>query len=1205
MGSIHKSCARKFFPLAISAAVLFLPVFQAVAIIDAALQMQLGNPTGATVDPTNHNHYLIQRTVQALDYSDNLGIPNWASWDLTAGDVDSTERSDSFYADTSLPAGFYVVQPNSYSGSGWDRGHMCPSKDRTDNQTDNDLVFLMSNIAPQNPNMNSGLWNDFEGYCRSMLATQELLITCGPRGFGSTTIVGGEVYVPSNLWKIVVCAPLGGGTALSRITNANPASIRVIAIDVPNSTQSNSWQSFVTSAKQIQDLTGFSFFNALPNNLAWVLRSKVDGQSPAAPSIASFSPSSGPVSNNISITGAILDTITNVAFNGTVTSYTITATNQVIATVPIGATTGPITVWGLGGSATSGGSFTITTPVIPNFAITPASAFASSGDQGGPFSPSSQVYTLTNTNGTSLSWSAAKNAPWLDLSASSGSLNAGSSTDITVSVNSAADSLIGGAYSGTVTFSNSVTEAWIARSVNLTVLTPGQLSVSPVNTFNATSQVGGPFSPSSQDYILSNTGSISMNWTASATAPWLTLSGVNGTLAGGSSTVVKASINNNAINLPQGSYNNTIGFTNTTNGIGDTTRAVNLDVVSFGFYDDFNTFSNGDLVGQASWQERGITNVIWTFQGTNVNAYSGKVGYSVGNITADIGSGIATGMHADAGTSWTVVSGNGSTSSWNANRWGVGDFFQFQVSTLGVGGIQLAWDQTSSSTGPRDFLLQYSTNGTTFTTATAFSVLANQAISGVRTVWNNNVYEPAYHFTNDLSSITAIENLSSLHFRLVNNSTTSASGGTIGPTGTGRIDNFLVARAAVTPIQISSGVAWIPAGQTAIKPVAWKDFLQTTNVTLFAGMVVNVTNAPVVNSGTPSFFAALADANGGVGNVLTANYQLTAKASDVANTNYVLGARTTGEAGAPFVYGTTGLGYGTSYRVIIRTDPAGTNTIIYVDPTSSALGDQTPYLTAIGGVGITPATILGSFVLTQSKNGSLPTAGAGISRVCAASDYASVYNFLNGANPPAASFVAAPASGTEPLSVTFTDTSTGTITNRSWDFGDASTTNTTTNVVVHTYAAGTYSVRLVATGPVGISTATQSNSITALTLFQAWQFLYFGTTNGSAACDADPDGDGQINMAEYLSGTDPTNNVSTLQITSVSQQGSDVLVIWTMGSGKTNALQFSSGDAGGGYNTNFADLFIVTNTVGSVTNYLDLGGATNTPSRYYRVWLVP
>jgi PKD repeat protein/lysophospholipase L1-like esterase len=205
-------------------------------------------------------------------------------------------------------------------------------------------------------------------------------------------------------------------------------------------------------------------------------------------------------------------------------------------------------------------------------------------------------------------------------------------------------------------------------------------------------------------------------------------------------------------------------------------------------------------------------------------------------------------------------------------------------------------------------------------------------------------------------------------------------------------------------------------------------------------------------------------------------------------------------------------------------------------------------------------------------------------------------------------FTASPTYGTAPLAVTFTDTSTGTITNRFWDFGDSGTTNTTTNSVTHSYAAGTYTVSLVITGPGGVSTNTQLNYISvapALTPFQNWQIQYFGSiTNPAAAADADPDGDGQNNMAEFLAGTDPTNSASVFRITSIARQGQGFRITWTTGIGTTNALQVASGDACGGCSNNFIDLFDVTNTAATTITYLDAGAATNFPARYYRVRLV-
>jgi hypothetical protein len=83
---------------------------------------------------------------------------------------------------------------------------------------------------------------------------------------------------------------------------------------------------------------------------------------------------------------------------------------------------------------------------------------------------------------------------------------------------------------------------------------------------------------------------------------------------------------------------------------------------------------------------------------------------------------------------------------------------------------------------------------------------------------------------------------------------------------------------------------------------------------------------------------------------------------------------------------------------------------------------------------------------------------------------------------------------------------------------------------------------------------------------------------------------------------------NAFQITSVAREGNDLLVTWLMAPGATNALQVSSGGTNGGYIPNgFTDIFIVTNntTTGTLTNYLDIGAATNILSRYYRARLAP
>ena len=177
---------------------------------------------------------------------------------------------------------------------------------------------------------------------------------------------------------------------------------------------------------------------------------------------------------------------------------------------------------------------------------------------------------------------------------------------------------------------------------------------------------------------------------------------------------------------------------------------------------------------------------------------------------------------------------------------------------------------------------------------------------------------------------------------------------------------------------------------------------------------------------------------------------------------------------------------------------------------------------------------------------------------------------------------------------------------------------TNTTFTIFAYSGGlAYNGLSIGSAPVGYTYLIDTGTVgqvklivsPPLSAFQQWQIQYFGsTTNVAAAADADPDGDGQDNMAEFLSGTNPTNSDSVFLITSTVEQGNDIGITWTTAGGHTNAVQASVGGAGGNYATNFADISspIIIPGVGDVTtNYTDTGGATNQPSRYYRVRVVP
>lgn len=252
-----------------------MPEVPLLADIDARSQMLLGNPDNASA--SGREHYLIRRPQYALSYNDTLRYPNWVSWHLNASDVGSLSRGQ-FQPDMSLPGGFTVISPGDYTRSGYDRGHNCPSADRTANRTDNDAVFLMSNMTPQTHGLNAGPWERLEAYCRELTKKgKECYIVCG-HGFSAPThqtIGRAKIAVPDFAWKVVVVLDDRGGDDINRINNTT----RVIAIRIPNvnTVSREDWTHYVTTPAEIERATGLKFFTALPASLADTLRQTRDG----------------------------------------------------------------------------------------------------------------------------------------------------------------------------------------------------------------------------------------------------------------------------------------------------------------------------------------------------------------------------------------------------------------------------------------------------------------------------------------------------------------------------------------------------------------------------------------------------------------------------------------------------------------------------------------------------------------------------------------------------------------------------------------------------------------------------------------------------------------------------------------------------------------------------------------------------------------
>lgn len=243
-------------------------------------QLTLGNPSNATPDVANSNNYLMIKPQYALSYSRNTGIPNWVSWRVSKDWLGTAPRQDDFRSDEGLPDEWNKVNPSDYTGSGFDRGHNCPSADRTRNIEDNSATFLMTNMIPQAPDNNRNTWANLEDYTRSLAENgQEVYVIMGNYGVGGSgtngfaeSIDGGKVKVPKQIWKIIVVLPEGDDDA-NRVTIAT----RVIAVDTPNQNNLDSdWGQYRTTVDAIEKATGYDLLSAVPEQVQQIIEANID-----------------------------------------------------------------------------------------------------------------------------------------------------------------------------------------------------------------------------------------------------------------------------------------------------------------------------------------------------------------------------------------------------------------------------------------------------------------------------------------------------------------------------------------------------------------------------------------------------------------------------------------------------------------------------------------------------------------------------------------------------------------------------------------------------------------------------------------------------------------------------------------------------------------------------------------------------------------
>jgi len=201
--------------------------------------------------------FYIFRRQYIVNYNDKLNITNFVMYRLTAEDYGLVSRyNGNFLYDTLISKlNLQKITHKSYSNSGYDRGHLVRSEERTKTKEDNKSTFYLTNIVPQTPDLNSGVWYKLERHCEDLVKkNRELYITSGTI-FSKNKKYHKNILIPDTLFKIII---INNNTTPKRIFLKR---IDVICVKIPNinGIRKHNWEDYVCTIRDIERSIGYNF----------------------------------------------------------------------------------------------------------------------------------------------------------------------------------------------------------------------------------------------------------------------------------------------------------------------------------------------------------------------------------------------------------------------------------------------------------------------------------------------------------------------------------------------------------------------------------------------------------------------------------------------------------------------------------------------------------------------------------------------------------------------------------------------------------------------------------------------------------------------------------------------------------------------------------------------------------------------------------
>ena len=216
---------------------------------------------GAPISKLQNTQYLC-KTNYAIHYRYDTKTAEYVVEHVTKESVTGpAKREDDFRPDQAIPKQYRSLLSD-YSGFPYDRGHLAPAGNNTQSEDIMSESFLLSNMIPQVPNNNRGIWKQLETYIRNwVLEGKDIYVVSGThyRADRALTIGEGKVGVPSFVWKVIV----------------DRKNVKAIAFYMPNTALPvKDLPKYALSVRELESIVGLNFHPNIPAELEYIETAK-------------------------------------------------------------------------------------------------------------------------------------------------------------------------------------------------------------------------------------------------------------------------------------------------------------------------------------------------------------------------------------------------------------------------------------------------------------------------------------------------------------------------------------------------------------------------------------------------------------------------------------------------------------------------------------------------------------------------------------------------------------------------------------------------------------------------------------------------------------------------------------------------------------------------------------------------------------------